>query len=69
MILEAPVQGFWQEENDEEFASSYKKLTHQLDIAGADFGYHTLDIKVCDPAGLCDSQEVRILIVDQIPAP
>lgn len=69
MILDAPTQGFWQEETDEEFPTTYKKFTHQFDAEGADFGYHTININVCDPAGLCDSQPVRILIVDQIPAP
>ena len=65
MILDAPPEGIWLKETDGEFASSYLKLTHQL--VEEDFGYHTLDIKVCDPEGLCDSQTVRILIVDQIP--
>jgi len=64
MILEAPPDSIWQRETDEAFASSYLKLTHPL--IEEDFGYHTLDIKVCDPEGLCDSQTVRILIVDQI---
>lgn len=62
MTIDQEFVGFWDSATDEDYPTSYQQRTHL--VSEDDFGYHTINVKVCDPTPLCDSQNVRILVVE-----